>query len=177
MKSIVNIKRCIGVAMILISITSYAQTNPGTDFKNAVGLRAGETSGITFKHFLNNKSAIEGIVSAWPYTLGLTGLYEAYTPIGTKGLNFYAGGGGHLNFGGPRYQYYYVYRNNGYDYVYARGFNGTAIGLDGVIGLEYKFKPIPLAISADLKPYYEISTLHYSYFTLDPSIGIKLTFK
>ncbi len=144
------------------------------DYNNAIGVRAGETSGLTFKHMFNGGHAFEGIVSFWPYTIGVTGLYEKYMPTTAPGLNWYFGAGAHINAGSPRYKAYYLYRDHAY--VYAYNANAFAVGIDGVLGLEYKFKPIPFAISADIKPYIETGNFGYSYFTLDPGIGLKFTF-
>lgn len=46
-------------------------------YKNAVGLRLGDASGITFKHHKNSTTAIEGILHSVFYGRGLsiTGLY------------------------------------------------------------------------------------------------------
>lgn len=169
------------VALLVMIISTGAiaqgQAKPSINsytYKNAVGLRAGETSGITYKHMFDNSTAFEGILSVWPYTLGITGLYEKNINMGEPGLNFYFGGGGHMNLGGARYRTYYLYGRR--EYVYVRRSGDIALGIDGVVGLEYKFKPIPLAISADIKPYLEISTYGYRYTTLDPSIGLKLAF-
>src|SRR4051812_28428791 len=136
------------ILMLLIIITATAvnaQTdartkNPSYDFRNAIGLRAGETSGITYKHKFQTGNAVEGILSLWPYTLGVTGLYEKYIATEAQGLNFYFGGGGHVNIG-PMYRTYYLY-NRGDRYVYTQRTGGAAVGIDGVVGLEYKFRPI-----------------------------------
>ena len=179
MKNLNQIKNIIVAFVLTISINATAQqiakvNNGSTNYKNAIGLRFGETSGITFKHMFGNSNAFEGIVSIWPYNLGLTGLLEKNLSTGVSSLNFYYGAGAHANFGSSRYRVYYWDRDREYTYVYST--SAIALGIDGILGLEYKFKPIPLAISADIKPYVEVGNYDYSYFTLDPSIGIKLTF-
>ncbi|MDP2387745.1 MAG: hypothetical protein Q8M29_15335 [Bacteroidota bacterium] len=148
----------------------------GYDYKNGVGVRMGVTSGLTYKHKFNQSNAFEVIVNAWPYTLGVTALYERYKSTDVPGLNCYFGGGAHANIGGPyrRVYYYRYYDNRRYTYMYVS--DGRAIGIDGIIGLEYKFKPIPLAISADIKPFTEVNNYGNFYIALDPSIGLKLTF-
>ncbi|HRG59279.1 MAG TPA: hypothetical protein PK323_10000 [Bacteroidia bacterium] len=144
------------------------------NYKNAIGIRAGVTSGLTFKHKFNGGNAFEGIVSLWPYSLGVTALYEKIATTGTEGLNLYYGIGGHLNTGNyyGRKVYYRTYDN----YVYVADRANYAIGIDGIIGIEYKFKPIPFAISADLKPFIETSPYRYTHISLDPGLGIKFTF-
>lgn len=164
---------------IALSITTQAQENKisdvsGSDYNNAVGLRLGFTSGLTFKHKFGPGHAAEFIFSSGPYALGVTGLYEKN--IGTKitGLNCYLGAGAHFNMGGARRAIYRYYNDVRYTYVYGPGYN--ALGIDGVMGIEYKFKPIPFALSLDMKPFFEINNYGYGYFALDPSLGIKLAF-
>lgn len=145
------------------------------EFKNAIGVRAGETSGLTFKHKFQNANSVEGILSFWPHAIGFTGLYEKNLRTAVPGLNWYFGGGLHVN-AGPTYRTYYWY-NRGDRYVYYTEHRANvAFGVDGIIGIEYKFKPIPLAISTDLKPFIEAGTYGYHYVSIDPSIGVKFAF-
>lgn len=144
------------------------------DYNNAIGVRLGETSGLSFKHKFSNHNALEAIVSFWPYTIGLTGLYEYHHTTGAPGLNWYVGGGGHIN-AGRMYSNYYFY-NRGDRYVYVQRRDAIAVGIDGVLGLEYKFRPVPFAISADIKPFVETTSYGYIYTSIDPSIGLKFTF-
>lgn len=179
MKTITDIKKIVAGLMIIVNSTANSQEaiSPSINshnYKNAIGLRAGETSGLTYKHLFGKASAFEAIFSVWPYTFGATALYERYTNLGAPGLNLYYGAGGHINVGPTRYRTYYLYR--GEDYVYVRNSSDLALGIDGIVGVEYKFKPIPLAVSADLKPYIENRLFGYTYFTIDPSIGVKFTF-
>ncbi|MFN8117190.1 MAG: hypothetical protein U0W65_13820 [Bacteroidia bacterium] len=179
MKTKSNLKKLIAGLAIFVGSTVIAQEQikPSINsysYKNAIGLRAGETSGITFKHHFGNSLSFEGIASFWPYTFGATGLVEKNINIGAPGLNFYFGGGGHVNVGNARYRAYYLYSNG--EYVYVKRTSEVAFGIDGIAGIEYKFKPVPIAISADLKPYIEINSTGYAYSTIDPSIGVKLTF-
>lgn len=169
----------------MFSINLAAQENTGTpgnksftgyDYKNAVGIRMGVTSGLTYKHKFNNGTAFEGIVNAWPYTLGLTGLFEKYKSTDVQGLNCYFGAGAHVNVGGPYRRVYYDRYYDGRRYTYMYVSDGRAVGIDGILGLEYKFRPIPLAISADIKPFTEVNNYGNFYIALDPSIGLKLTF-
>jgi hypothetical protein len=164
---------------LLLNLNCKAQektstSNGSSDYSNAIGLRFGLTSGITFKHRFNQTNAFEAILSAWPYNLGVTGLYERYIPTGVEGLNCYLGGGGHLSVGGPNRVVYGYYGERRYSYIYTNGRN--ALGVDGILGIEYKFKPLPIALSADFKPFFEINNYGYSYISVDPSLGVKITF-
>ena len=166
------------MAVSLITKTTNAQSNrektATTDYNTAIGLRAGQTSGMTIKHFFNDENAFEGIIGVWPYALGITGLYEVHKPaFDTEGMKWYYGGGGHATFGTNRI--YYVYRN-GDRYYYRYSSGNTGLGLDGILGLEYKIKPIPFAVSLDIKPFMEIDNDGIFYLSVDPGLGIKIAF-
>lgn len=157
------------------NINAQAVLTTTPEYKNsyntAIGVRGGGTSGLTFKR-LTGRNAIEGIIGMWGYGLSLTGLYERYTPAGVDGLNWYYGGGGHVAFSTGR-TFYRNFRD--YDNYYA-GEGGVGIGLDGILGIEYKIPPIPFAISFDIKPFFEVNTRGGAYIALDPGIGIKIAF-
>ena len=179
MKTTLNFRNMITMLSIVFSLSVSAQNkyqpNTSNDYRNAVGIRAGVTSGLTYKHKFNRGNAFEAIVSAWPYDIGFTALYEKHMPLGAPGLNLYMGAGGHANVGDPYTVAYYRYDGNRrYLDVYRTG--GYGIGVDGIIGVEYKIKPIPLSISTDLKPFMEANDHGNIFMSLDPSIGIKFTF-
>lgn len=144
------------------------------DYRNAIGIRAGRTSGVTFKHFFNTGNALELIGAFWPNAVGLTALYEKHTGTGLNGLKFYYGGGGHLTAGTGTYYHWHGNRDRPYPSRYGR--DGFAAGIDGIAGLDYKIGPIPLALSLDLKPFVEISNYGVIYTALDAGLGIKLAF-
>lgn len=160
------------VAFTIISIiTANAQSINSPNYTNAIGLRAGAPSGLTFKHFNSSGNAWEGILGVWYRAFSVTVLYEKHAQaFGESGMRWYYGGGGHVAVAGRgNYvrgdRYYYRYDNN-----------DAAFGIDGIIGLEYKIPPIPFAISIDLKPNIEVTTGGYAYFAIDPGLGIKFTF-
>jgi len=140
-------------------------------FRNAVGLRAGGTSGITYKRINNNSNAFEAILGMWHNGLSLTALKEKYSYAGTPGLWWYYGFGGHVaaetnsSFYNGAFDRYEPYRTD-----------ALGLGVDGIVGLEYKIRPIPFAVSLDLKPFVEVTTEGNAFVALDPALGVKLTF-
>ena len=140
----------------------------GTDYRTAIGLRAGETSGVSMKFNTKSNSSIELLAGFWSKWLSLTGLYETKVPaFQINGMNWYYGAGGHVAF--ETNTYYKGGRN------FTRG-NDFALGIDGIVGLEYKINQIPFAISIDVKPFMEIYQSGDLYFAIDPGIGVKFTF-
>lgn len=159
---------CIGIGSFQEAKAQLAINR--SSYSNAIGLRAGPTSGLTFKHMMGS-SAFEGIVGIWPAGFSFTGLYEMNASTGVPGLNWYYGGGAHIAV--QPNNYYYV--RDGY-YYYRYRDRGVGLGIDGVIGIEYKIKPIPFALSFDLKPMLEVNTNGGVFTGLDPGLGLKVTF-
>jgi hypothetical protein len=135
---------CFG-AITSLSAQEAANTSAiGTDYKTAVGIRLSNNApivanAITLKHFLNDKTAIEGFFSfSDPFSLGA--LLEVYKPLSTPGLRWFYGAGAYLGFGKE------------YDPNKQRNVNTNYFGGQGVVGLDYKFASVPINISLDWKP-------------------------
>ena len=71
-----------------------------------------------------------------------------------------------------RYAYYDPYRDRYRKYYEG----GVGLGVDGIVGLEYKIPKAPIALSLDVKPFVEFVSRGYIYSSLDPGLGIKITF-
>lgn len=137
-------------------------------YSTALGIRAGETSGITLKHYLSAQTALEGIFGFWPNGFGVAGMFEIHAPTQWfQGLRWYYGAGGHIAMQTRSWKREGVF--------YTRE-AGIGLGIDGILGLEYVIKPIPFAICMDLKPYIEVNTSGGIRVSPDPGLGIKFTF-
>ncbi|MCE3229289.1 MAG: hypothetical protein K0S32_3840 [Bacteroidetes bacterium] len=151
------------------------RTTASTDYDNAIGIRFGGTSGITFKHKFSPQNSMELILGTYPHTFGITGLYERYFPTTVDGFNLYAGAGAHIARSYYRTRvFYYDYNDDRY-YSY-RAEYGPIIGLDAIGGMEYKFERAPVALSMDVKPNMEFYRGFGPYLRLDPGLGVKFTF-
>jgi hypothetical protein len=129
----------IGLILTVVSTSASAQKKAeGFDYSTAVGVKFYPGS-FTIKHFLNDKKALEGIVYFWKKGTRVTGLYEIHNNVTTLGgLRWYFGPGVHLGFYGDKY------------------YGGaTYVGIDGVLGLDYKFKNVPLNLAIDWQPSFE----------------------
>ena len=114
-----------------------------SNYQTALGVKF-YPGGITLKHFFNEKNAGELIGYFWNRGFRITGLYEIHGDIsGASGLKWYIGPGAHIGF------YDYYNRNNRID--------GTYFGIDGVLGLDYKFKGAPINMSVDWQPSFEFA--------------------
>jgi len=165
--NIMNMKR---FALIVLLLFSSGVTMAQYDF--AVGLRSGGTSGLTLKKNKGN-SALEGIVGFYHHGFSLTGLWEKQqSAFNEPGFNWFYGFGGHLAFYGDNFD-----EGPGwYDHPHHIDDGDFGIGIDGIVGLEYKIPNAPLAIDISFKPYMELVSEGGVFFSPDPGIGIKFAF-
>jgi len=138
-----SVPRAIFLALALFlmsSVVAEAQKR----YDNALGIRLGSWPGITYKHFVSQRGAFEAMLNTRWHGFMFHGLYEVHhKAFNEPGFNFYYGVGGHVghwNVGKYRHPWY----DNSGSYA--------AIGLDGILGLEYSFSSIPLNMSVDWKP-------------------------
>lgn len=129
------------LASLFLLQTSYAQINTGSSYKTALGVKIWDGGGISLKHFVAPTAALEGIGYFWNQGARITSLYEIHGPIsGAPGLKWYIGPGAHIGFYNTRYG------------------GGSYAGIDGVLGLDYKFKGAPINMSVDWQPSFEFGT-------------------
>jgi hypothetical protein len=121
-------------ALIFFSLQSSAQSG----YQTALGVKVWDGGGISLKHFVGGNKALEGIGYFWRQGVRITGLYEIHGAINNAGgLQWYIGPGAHVGFYNDRYG------------------NRNFIGIDGVLGLDYKFNGAPINVSIDWQPSFE----------------------
>jgi len=113
--------------------------------------------------------------------LGLQAHYMGQRAIsGAPGLDWYYGGGVQLRFDRSYYTYqykeYYGPGRNDYRWVTVTDRSGFAdIGLDGLIGLEYTFRQVPLSLFVDTNLYIEL--VHYpGWVNFQGGLGLRYNF-
>jgi hypothetical protein len=113
-------------------------------YKTALGVRLSSSNAminnsVSIKHFINDKMAIEGLLS-FGDPLAIGALVELHQPMTASGLSWYYGGGAYIGF---------LKKVNT---TTQKTTTDPNFGAQGVIGLDYKFNNIPLNISLDWKP-------------------------
>ncbi|HLP73142.1 MAG TPA: hypothetical protein VK155_09585 [Bacteroidales bacterium] len=132
------------IVVFIIAVSASAQ-----DYKTGIGLRAGYPAGLTVKHFLNRTAALEGLLSTRWGGFVVTGLFEAHKPLAdVDRLHWFYGFGAHVGFWNGHYNY---------NYWGEPGTAYTLVGIDGILGLEYNFKEIPVNIGLDWKPAFNLT--------------------
>jgi hypothetical protein len=157
MRKLFTILGCI--ALFALTTTNVKAQN----YKNAIGGRFGSYNGVSFKTGLNKGAMLELIgnfrSSGGVNYVQLTGLYEVYNPIkGAEGLNWYYGGGASVGS------------------MKVKGFDGDVyLGLNGVLGLDYKFQGAPINLSLDWIPTLRL-TPDTDFYSGDVGLGVRFTF-
>lgn len=134
-------KQIILIAVAVFFFSAAGAQSMGRTYKTALGVKLLDGAGITLKHFINDRDALEGIGFFWSHGTRITGLYELHYDInGAPGLKWYIGPGAHLGFYNTKFG------------------NGSFAGIDGVLGLDYKINNAPLNLSIDWQPSFEFGT-------------------
>lgn len=150
------------IATSLFVLKSSAQSM-GSTYETAVGIKFWPVA-ISVKHFTSDNVALEGLLSFWDRGFRVTGLYEIHGDISDiEGFKWYVGPGAHIG----------VYNDN---YYHGHQYNNGALslGVDGVVGLEYKFRDAPIQISVDIQPYVDL--LSHPYIDVWGGVGVRYTF-
>src|ERR1700760_45821 len=117
----------------------------GSNYETAVGIKFWPGA-LSVKHFFSENNAGEGLLNFWDGGFRFTGLYELHGDInGAPGLKWYIGPGAHIG-------WYNGYAAHGYYY----NSGDLSLGVDGVLGLDYKISGAPIDISADIQPSVEL---------------------
>ena len=157
--------------LICVNSTVFSQDfNGGDGYKSSVGVITGTDFGLTYKHFISDKMAVEGILSTGLFynSNKVTGLIEFHKQFDdVKGLNWLYGGG--MHFGSHKYTYYgyypYNYPNGTYKNTY------YSIGIDFILGAEYDLANYPFTLQFQIKPFLDFVNRGSNFF--DTSISIR----
>lgn len=151
-------------------ITYFANSQVSTEqytspYKKAIGIKL-NPGAISYRSFYTRNKAVEGMGFISIDGFQLTILNEKYTPFANaENLTWYIGYGGHFNLWSERYKL-----NNPSKTA------GVAVGVDGMLGLDYKLKNTPINLSVDIQPAFNF--VGASYFDLGwGGIGIRYTLK
>ena len=144
------------ILVIGLTTATYAQ-----DYDTGLGLRGGYGWGITLKHFVSQKNAIEGFFYGYPNGFNATGLYQFHhRAFDVDYLRWYYGFGAHIG---------------SYNYKHKESINNHfVLGIDGVLGIEYTFTEAPINIGIDWNPH--INLTGYTGFMPFAAISIRYTF-
>jgi len=151
--------------LLTVLVASLGMAKAQSEYKQAIGARVSGALGYdvfsgSFKTFMSDAGAMEFNVgfgfNTYGYllgsykttTLGLSAAYQHHFPIGNvEGLKWYLGGGATA-----------LYSSSKWD-----DYKGFSLGVFPTGGVDYKFKNIPLNVSADWRP---------TFFFVNPDKGL-----
>lgn len=158
---------CLLAVGLFIGNGAYAQLTT----QNAVGARFGTASGINYRFTLAPDRAVEGILSVQSNSTSsrfrLVGLYEYYKPL-AHNFSWYYGFGGSI--GSYTYKAYTDPQGNHHN---SQG--ELALSIDGILGVAYDIPDSPIALSLDIKPYFDFIQ-ESSIRVFDP-VGFSIRYK
>lgn len=128
-------KKLLLVLFTIATLSAYAQNKTANSltYRSSAGLRIGAGGGLNLKTFISDKKAVEFIGFFNSEGTRIQGFYEFHGDLSTEGnLKWYIGPSLGVGF--------------------YSGVNSTSISIGGVIGLDYKFKELPLNIALDWSP-------------------------
>jgi hypothetical protein len=158
----------------LLFLLSPSEIN-AQEYKSAISLRSGVSSGISIQFMRDDVNTIEGGLSFRNNGLQLTVLREYYRPVFLRRSSHifaYYGFGGHLGFEWRNSNHYWD------EYPHKVFSSGPAAGIDGIAGAEYRFSKVPIALGINYKPFAEFSITRFFNLNLwDFGFTCKYSFK
>ena len=152
--------RKISFTIILVTALGICNHLSAQDYKVAIGIRLSSaaptlSNSVSVKYFMNERNALEGLISFGPTRFGIGGLFEIHQLIGNvPAFTWFYGGGAYVGFQS----------------------GNTYLGPTGVIGLDYKFQNAPINLSLDWKP--ELDIIPGINFVPDAfAVSARFTFK
>ena len=133
---------------IILSCQVFSQ-----GFKQAAGIRAGLTGGLEYRIYTDDLNSYKFLLGSRERGLLVHAIkefhrYDLFTF--TDQLNFVFGAGVHIGY--ERWDQQYYNYNTSY-YVTRTAF---IAGLDGLAGLEYMFRDVPISLGLEVKPYFDL---------------------
>ena len=128
------------LSFVLLLATTTIITHAQAPYNRALGLKFPGGFSLTYKKFVSDTRNLEGQVTIWHKGFRAAGLYEFnfFTFDKLPELSWFVGPGAHLGFWKSEFKDTYG--------------SQIDLGVDGIIGLDYKFKDAPINVSVDWQP-------------------------
>jgi hypothetical protein len=156
--------------LIFVFVIALATLTANAQYKWGIGVALGSPSGFSGKVFTTDTQAFDFTLGWWHDYANISAMYEIHNSFNDLGglneyksqIKWYYGPGAHIG----------SWNNN----HYAEGethTNDLFLGIDGVIGVEWK-PDIPVAFSLDVRP--GINIVGGVSFFIQSQLGIRYTF-
>ena len=157
--------------LIFLFLLAFASVTVNAQYKWGIGAALGSPSGLSLKYFTNDTKAFDFTVGFWNDYSTISAAYEIHNSFDDLGglneykdqIQWYYGPGAHMG----------SWNNNHYNLGETHS-NNLFIGIDGVIGVEWK-PDIPFAFSVDVRP--GLNIIGGTSFFIQSQIGVRYTLK
>ena len=171
--NVAKMNRCYWFSLLLLVGWNHSHAQ---DYEGSIGVRGGVSHGITYKIFLMEERAYEGIFSFRHNGIQLTGMVINHQPflfrLSDK-IFAYHGFGAHVGYYGRCVRH----NNRRHRDCDPTRYFSPSIGIDGVLGVEYRVLKYPFTAGIDYKPYIDIfGTDFFSSNFYDFALSVKYTF-
>jgi hypothetical protein len=147
----------VAFSLMLLQANAQNKTATSNDYKTGVGLRIWNGAGVSLKTFFAENQAADITAFFGSGQQRITAMYEKHGDLSTEGnLKWYFGAGGNVAF------------------VKVASVKKTIVGVNGVVGVDYKFKAMPLNLSLDWQPGFQFQT-GYGYVGDWFSLAVRYT--
>jgi hypothetical protein len=157
-----KISLCVVCTLCLFAANAQNKTATSLTYKSAFGVTIWNGGGVTLKTFIReDKHALDftGFFRSLGARIGVA--YELHGNLNTEGnLKWYVGPAA------------YVGLYNKFD---NKDYNGTYLGVGGVLGIDYKFAELPINLSLDWRPAYELISSN-NFFSQYGGLSVRYTF-
>jgi hypothetical protein len=132
------------VLSVFVLLFMFVAVSQAQEYNSAIGLRLGTPLSVSYKKFISEQGAFEGVAGFRSFAgyswFNIGAYYQHHNEIASvNGLRWYYGAGANVYFWS-------------YDSGFIDAGSSTSIGISGVLGLDYKFEDIPLNLSVDWIP-------------------------
>jgi hypothetical protein len=165
--------------LLLISISLLYTVSGQQLYEKSGGIRLGGTSGLTYKKFVTEDEAVEIMLSGRNDGLQFTALYLFHEPMEFSfNDRFYVhyGLGGHIGFEKFDDLAKTIINEAGDQFIFEEKTFFT-MGVDGSLGIEYRWLEVPMTIGFDIKPFFSfIGMRHVKARFWDSALSFKYVF-
>jgi hypothetical protein len=148
-------------------------------YEQSAGIRLGGSYGLTYKKFFNEIDAIEFLFGGREEGIHLTITYQFNKPLNlsrNETFFLYYGVGGHTGF--EKYPTKTLINSQApeSEFIYENKSHFT-MGVDAIVGLEFRLLTAPITIGLDMKPYFSFIGFRYTRTDFwDTSLSVKYVF-
>jgi len=139
--------------LLLLLLLASAGLLRAQDYRHAIGLRGGLSSGFEYRYFFDDVNSMKFLLSSRDRGLQLHGLYEFHQRglfSFSEQMTFFYGAGLHAGY--ERYDVRVAHNNT----FWLETRTKPIVGLDGLAGLEYTFYEFPLSVGLEVKPFFDV---------------------